>query len=131
MPGELDLWLDETLSHWMWHVAWVALAILMLAAATRDTARRADRTSVLAVVAGLVHGATFFLVSVEGVTALLGIPASILILAWCLAAGRRGLLRQPVVTFFLVSTVVTLIGYVVWGARNGWTLPEFSKVGLF
>jgi hypothetical protein len=30
-PGELDLWLDETLSHWMWHVAWVAFAILMLA----------------------------------------------------------------------------------------------------
>ena len=45
VPGELDLWLDETLSHWMWHVAWVGLAILMLAAAARDTARRTDRTS--------------------------------------------------------------------------------------
>ena len=131
VPGELDLWLDETLSHWMWHVAWVGLAVLMLAAATRDTARRTDRTSLLAVVAGLVHGVTFFLVSVEGVTWLLGIPASILILAWCIAAGRRGLLRQPVVTFFLVSTIATLSGYVVWGGLNGWTLPEFSKVGLF
>jgi hypothetical protein len=131
VPGDLDLWLDETLSHWMWHAAWVALGILMLAAATRGTVVPPDRTSVTAVVAGLVHGATFFLVSVEGVTTLLGIPASILVLAWCLAAGRRGLLRQPVVTFFLVSTVVTLLGYVVWGALNDWTLPEFSKVGLF
>jgi hypothetical protein len=131
VPGDLNLWLDETLSHWVWHAAWVALAILMLAAATRGTVGRPDRTSVTAVVAGLVHGATFFLVTVEGATTLLGIPASILILAWCLLAGRRGLLRQPVVTFFLVSTVVTLLGYVVWGALNDWTLPEFSKVGLF
>jgi hypothetical protein len=131
VPGDLDLWLDETLSHWMWHAAWVALAILLLAAATRGTVGRPDRTSGTAVVAGLVHGATYFLVSVEAATTLLGIPASILILAWCLVAGRRGLLRQPVVTFFLVSTIVTLLGYVVWGALNDWTLPEFSKVGLF
>ncbi len=133
VPGELDLWLDEVLSHWMWHVAWVGLAILMLAAATRGPVGPQRRTSVTAAVAGLVHGVTFFLVSVEGVTTLLGIPASILILAWCLGAGRRGLLHQPVVTFFLVSTIVTLFGYLVWGARNDWTLPEFSKVmvGLF
>jgi hypothetical protein len=81
-------------------------------------------------VAGLIYGATFFLVSVEGVTTQLGIPASILILAWCLIAARRGLARQPVVTFFLVASVVTLVGYGGWGALNGWTLPEFSKVGL-
>lgn len=131
VPGDLDLWLDEVLSHWMWHAAWVAISILMLASATRGTVGRPDRTSVTAVVAGLVHGATFFLVTVEGVTTLLGIPASILILTWCLVAGRRGRLRQPVVTFFLVTTTVTLLGYVVWGALNDWTLPEFSKVGLF
>ena len=131
VPGDLDLWLDEVLSHWMWHAAWVALSILVLAAATRGSVALPDRTSVTAVVAGLVHGATFFLVTVEGATTLLGIPASVLILAWCLLAGRRGLLRQPVVTFFLVSAVVTLLGYVVWGALNDWTLPEFSKVGLF
>ena len=45
-------------------------------------------------------------------------------------AGRRGLARQPVVSFFLVTTVVALLGYVGWGALNNWTLPEFSKVGL-
>jgi len=131
VPGDLGLWLDETLSHWMWHAAWVGLAILTLAAGTRGTVEAPRGTSVTAVVAGLVHGATFFLVSVEGVTTLLGIPASILILAWCFVAGRRGLLRQPVVTFFLVSEVATLLGYLVWGALNDWTLPEFSKVGLF
>ena len=130
-PGTLDLWLDETLSHWMWHAAWVGLAILTLAAATRGPAVARPRTSVTAVVAGLIYGVTFFLVSVEGATTLLGIPATFLILAWCLIAGGRGLRRHPVVTFFLVSSVVTLLGYLAWGARNDWTLPEFSKVGWF
>jgi hypothetical protein len=130
-PGDLDLWLDETLSHWLWHAAWVALSILILAAATRGPAVSPDRASVTAAVAGLILGATFFLVTVEGVTTLLGIPATILILAWCLIAGRRGLARQPVVTCFLVASVVTMLGYGAWGALNGWTLPEFSKVGLF
>jgi hypothetical protein len=46
-------------------------------------------------------------------------------------AGRRGRARQPVVTFFLVSVVVTPLGYAGWGAQNHWTLPEFSTVGLF
>jgi hypothetical protein len=128
VPGDLDFWLDEVLSHWLWHAAWVGLAVLMLAATARSTAAPPPRTSATAVAAGLVHGATFFMVTVEGVTTLLGIPATILILGWCLLQARRGLLRQPVVTFFLVSTVVTLLGYLAWGARNDWTLPEFTKV---
>jgi hypothetical protein len=130
VPGDLDFWLDETLSHWMWHVAWVAISVLMLAAATRAGAPPARRASPTAVVAGLVHGATFFVVSVEGSTTLLGVPASILILAWSLLEARHGRARQTVVTFFLVATVVTLIGYVGWAAMNHGTLPEFSKVGL-
>jgi hypothetical protein len=131
MPGDLDLWLDETLSHWMWHAAWVALSILILAAATRAPIGPASRPSVTAGAAGLVHGVTFFLVTVEGVTTLLGIPASILILAWSALSARRGLGGRPVVAFFLVASVVTLLGYLGWGALHGWTLPEFSKVGLF
>lgn len=131
VPGDLDLWLDETLSHWMWHVAWVAISVLMLAAATRAGAPPARGASPTALVAGLVHGATFFIVSVEGVTTLLGIPASVLILAWSLLEARRGRVRQPVVTFFLVATVVTLLAYLGWAALNHGTLPEFSKVGLF
>lgn len=130
VPGELDLWLDETLSHWMWHAAWLALSILLLAATTRGLVP-SNRLSVTAAIAGGVHGATFFLVSVEGVTTVLGIPGSIAILAWSALAARRGFGRQPVVTFFLVSTVATLLGYIGWAALNGWTLPEFSKVGLF
>ena len=130
VPGDLDLWLDETLGHWMWHAAWVALSILILAAATRAPIAAPSRPGVAAA-AGFVHGVTFFLVTVEGVTTLLGIPASILFLAWTALTARKGLAGRPVVVFFLVASVVTLLGYFGWAALHGWTLPEFSKVGLF
>jgi hypothetical protein len=127
-PGDLDHWLDETLSHWMWHVGWVALSILLLAAASRTPSAPAAGTSMTAAAAGFVHGATFFVVTVEGATTLLGIPASIVLLAWSASLARRGLAGRPVVVFFLVASVVTLVGYIGWAALQGGTLPEFSKL---
>jgi hypothetical protein len=127
-PGDLDHWLDETLSHWMWHVGWVALSILLLAAASRTPSAPAAGTSMTAAAAGFVHGATFFVVTVEGATTLLGIPASIVLLAWSASLARRGLAGRPVVVFFLVASVVTLVGYIGWAALHGGTLPEFSKL---
>jgi hypothetical protein len=128
-PGDLNHWLDEFLSHWLWHVAWVALSILLLAAASRaPDAPAGGGASMTAAAAGLVHGANFFVVTVEGVTTLLGIPASIVLLAWSASLARRGLAGRPVVVFFLVASIVTLVGYVVWAAAHGGTLPEFSKL---
>ncbi len=144
-PGALDHWLDEVLSHWLWHVAWVALTAMLLAVATLPalaggrvgdsrgpSGLRASEPAFepRSALAGLVHGVTFFLVSVEGVTTLLGIPASVGLLAWA-AVGRRAGRGGTVTAFMLISTVVTLVGYVVWAALNHGQLPEFSKVGLF
>ncbi len=131
VPGDLDFWLDETLSHWMWHLGWVAISVLVLAASTRDQAPAADRPASIAAAAGLVHGVTFFLVTVEGTTTGLGIPASILFLGWGAVAGRRAWARRPVSAFFVVSAAATLLGYAGWAAMNNWKLPEFSAVGLF
>ncbi len=64
-------------------------------------------------------------------TTLLGIPASIALLAWAAVLARRGPAGRPLATFFLASTAVTLAAYLGWAALHGWTLPEFSKVGLF
>lgn len=127
-PGELNHWLDETLSHWTWHIAWVALSILLLAAASRTQGAPAARTSLTAAAAGFVHGATFFVVTVEGVTTLLGIPASIVLLLWSASLARRRLGSRPIVVFFLVASIVTLVGYAGWAASHGGTLPEFSKL---
>ena len=129
--GDLDNWLDEVLSHWLWHIAYVALAVLMLwhgRGAAPIVGRAASATTALA---GFVYGATFFIVTVQGGTAeLLGIPASILFLAWSVAEIRRGPQGRAIVTFFLVSSVVTLVGYAAWAWINHWTLPGFYEVGL-
>jgi hypothetical protein len=66
VPGNLDYWLDEILSHWMWHVGWVAISGLMLMSAVRSRVGAPDRTSLLAASAGLVYGATFFCVNGRG-----------------------------------------------------------------
>jgi hypothetical protein len=131
VPGDLDHWLDEVLGHWLWHGAWAALSLLILAAGARPTAATGGGRSLVALAAGLVHGAVFFVVSIEGSTAALGIPFSILVLAWSAAEARRGPAGRPVIPFFAASAVITLVGYLAWAAMNGWTLPEFSAVGLF
>ena len=54
-PGELDHWLDEVLSHWLWHVAWVALLVVTFLAARagpRDARPVRRRASMVAAVAG-------------------------------------------------------------------------------
>jgi hypothetical protein len=126
LAGDLDHWLDEVLSHWLWHVAWAALSILMLAIASR----RRDwpgRPGILAAAAGLVHGLTFFFVTTEGETAPLGVPVSIVLLAWSGREAAAGS-TNPAVRFFFVSSATTLIAYAGWAAVNGWQLVEPCSV---
>ena len=136
--GPLDHFLDEDLSHWFWHAAWVALTLVMVAVASRPTAatRRAGAQSALpsspgtagiTAVAGVIHGLTFFLVTAEGGTAALGIPASMAFAAW--SAGRiRAGTRNPVLTFVLVASVVTIAIALVWAALHGGQLVEPCSV---
>jgi hypothetical protein len=127
--GALDHFLDEDLSHWLWHIAWVALGVLMLVLATWRPARPlgGGAGSGVAGIAGLIHGATFFLVTAEGGTAGLGIPASIVMLAWSAVEVRRGS-SHPVFRFFLVSGATTLLLDLVWAALHGWQLVEPCSV---
>ena len=126
LAGDLDHWFDEVLSHWLWHLAWAALSILILAIASRHREWPSD-PGFLSAFAGLIHGLTFFFVTTEGETTLLGIPISIALLAWSgreVAAGSR----NPAVRFFLVSAAATLIASVGWAAANGWRLVEPCSV---
>ncbi|HEX5013549.1 MAG TPA: hypothetical protein VFV72_05245 [Candidatus Limnocylindrales bacterium] len=124
--GDLDHWFDEVLSHWLWHLAWAALSVFIVAVATRrrEWPRGPGR---LSAAAGAVHGATFFFVTTEGETALLGIPLSVVLLGWTARETAAGS-RNPAIRFFLVSSVVTLTGYLVWAALNRWQLVEPCSV---
>lgn len=139
--GALDHYLDEDLSHWAWHAAWVALTALMVWCSWAGPSRRlaaatpppvigrglAAGTAVATGAAGLIHGVVFFLVTAEGGTAGLGIPASIALLAAGIAGRRRGE-RRPVLDFVLIASTVTLALDAVWAALHGGRLVEPCSV---
>jgi hypothetical protein len=131
IPGDLNHYLDEELSHWMWHGAWIALSALLLLVGGGGRLRAAAVAPPIPGLAGLIHGAVFFLVTVEGQTTAIGIPASAVFLAWGGASLVRGPRTQAIPLFLAVSSALTLVGYFAWAATHDWTLPEFSAVGLF
>jgi hypothetical protein len=121
--GELDHWLDEVLSHWLWHLAWVALDVLMLVVATRRHEAAAAIETRVATLAGAIHGAVFFFVTTEGATFALGIPASFILVLWT-GRERLGGSRHPIVVFLFASALATLFAYIIWAVRYGWPLVE-------
>lgn len=125
--GALDHFLDEDLSHWLWHLAWVMLGVLMLVLASARPSWPIAGGGAQASLAGALHGFTFALVTAEGGTAGLGIPGSIAMLAWGGVALRRGS-RHPVFLFFVVSAALTLVLDVIWAAVHGGRLVEPCSV---
>jgi hypothetical protein len=120
---------DEVLSHYLWHVGIVGLSILLLYRQWRNPFLEKATTAVLTTMAGAIYGATFFGVSVEAGTAPLGIPFVVLVSLFGLAAGRQQRKSQPLLAFFLVSSLVSLILFATWAIYWG-GLPQFSEVGL-
>lgn len=115
--GKLDHFLDEVLSHWLWHVAWVGLlGVLLLAGVggTGEAGPTSRGTVAIATVAGVLHGFTWFVVTDEGGTWPLAIPAAIVVLLLAfLMRGRDGAGRV-VTTFLIVGSTVTLALYAAW-----------------
>lgn len=127
--GELDHFLDEDIGHWAWHAAWALLSVLLVVTAIRLRPFPQPSTSatVTAAVAGVVHGATFAIVTTEGGTAGLGIPLSLALLG-AAGYGLRTRSRHPTLVFLAVSSAVTLVAYLGWALANGGRLVEPCEV---
>jgi hypothetical protein len=127
VPGQLSGWIDEVLSHWLWHGAWVALLLLLAwsTAPSRATGGSAEGATA-ATVGGAIQGFTWFVVTVEGVTAALGIPAAILFVGLGLLNRHAHGTPRVTAAFLLATGAVALLGYGVWAAINLGTLPEFT-----
>jgi hypothetical protein len=78
---------------------------------------------VLAALAGLIHGFTWAVVTVEGETAAMGIPTVGLLLLVAPLGRRSGALDRTLTTFLLASSVVAIALYGLWAAMNGGSLP--------
>jgi hypothetical protein len=125
----LTYFYDETLGHILLHSGVMGLAALLLIRQWQNPFSGQKASLGLLLPAGVIHGLTFFVIVVEGGTAILGIPFATAVILFSLLLGRGKLRQQPLLLFFLVSYVVAIIFLAGWGIY--WRgLPEFSALGF-
>jgi hypothetical protein len=125
----LTYFYDETLGHILWHSGVIGLSALLLIRQWQNPFRGERASLGLLFLAGTIYGLTFFVIVVEGGTALLGIPFALIVIVVGLVWGRNTLREQPLLFFFLVSYVVAMLFFAGWGLYWG-GLPEFSALGF-
>ncbi|MBW3631596.1 MAG: hypothetical protein KY456_01070 [Chloroflexi bacterium] len=122
-------YLDEDLSHQIWHGAVLGLAAMTMYRATAGPGSRvAARTTGGAIAGALLFGFTYFLMVVEGRTAVGALPAAAVLAIAGVVAARGGVFRRPALVFYVLAFIVALALAVTWAALNGWRLVEFSEV---
>ena len=128
--GRLAVFLDETLSHYIWYAAVAATPAFLLVAAAR--APRPPATGpAREVPAALLFGAILALSSLEADVIPLALPMFALTLGAALLWARRQplLWRSPLARFAAAAAAVAVAVLVLWGiAHGGW--PELSDLGL-
>lgn len=124
----LTYFLDEHLSHYIWHIGIIGLAALLI---YRDWRRPADYPTQWwsTILAGLLYGFLLFSIFLEGQTVMLGLPFCVIISLLVLIWGCRQLAHKPILSFFFIACVVATLFLVGWGLY--WSgFPQFSDVGL-
>ncbi len=120
---------DEVLSHYLWHTGIVGLAALIMLRQWQNPPTE-DRTALWPVLlAGVIHGFTFFLIIIEAGTAPLGVTFASLVVLFGLVWGRKGMRQRPLLMFFFTSFLIATAFFIGWASYWG-GLPEFSEVGI-
>jgi hypothetical protein len=125
----LTYFYDETLGHILWHSGVMGLSALLQVRQWRNPFSGERASLGLLLPAGIIHGLTFFVIVIEGGTALLAIPFALIAVLAVLIWGRGKLREQPLLLFFLVSYIVAMLFMAGWGIY--WRgLPQFSELGF-
>jgi hypothetical protein len=125
----LVYFLDEVLSHYMWHAAIIGLSALLVLRGWRRPFSGERSGLGFEIAAGLIHGFNIFTASVEGATTPLVLPYTLLVVVMGLAFGRSQFRQQPLLAFFWIAFLTAGILFLGWGLYWG-GFPEFSQVGL-
>ena len=125
----LTYFYDEYLSHYLWHIGVVGLAILLICNAWRyPSSERTDWR--LVVPAGLLYGFTCFCFFLEGNTLILGLPFAVVIALLVLIWGRVKLAQQPVLAFFFVACLFASLLFAGWRLYWGSFIPIMEAIPL-
>jgi hypothetical protein len=124
----LTYFYDEILSHYLWHIGVVGLAILLI---YREWLKPTSQKTAwwLILIGGMLYGFTLFSIFLEGQTIALGIPFVYLFVLFTLIWGRKKLNSQPILAFLFISCLVAALFFTGWGLYWG-GFPQFSEVGL-
>lgn len=110
----LTYFLDEHLSHYIWHFGIAGLATLLVYREWRTPAKE-EITWWATILAGLISGITYFSVFDEGQTVPLGLPFTFIITVFTLIWGRKQMTQQPIYAFFFIACATALILFAGWG----------------
>jgi hypothetical protein len=124
----LTYFYDEVLSHYMWHAGIIGLSLLLIYRQWRNPFAGMRSPLRAEISAGILHGLSFGLMTLEGVTIALGLPAAALVVAFVLARGRSQLRQQPVLAFFFVAYLTAAILFVAWRVYWGCFLEPFDML---
>jgi hypothetical protein len=125
---QLTYFYDEYLSHYLWHIGVVGLALLLIYDSWRQPGIEMTNWW-LVISAGILYGFTCFCFFLEGNTMILGLPFVIIVILLVLFGGRGKLIQQPILAFYFVSSLFAFILFAGWGLYWGY-FPQFSEVGL-
>jgi hypothetical protein len=121
--------IDEGLSHYLWHAGLVGLSALLFHCQWKSPFPDPRPGLEYEIAAGSIYGATYFIAIVEAATAPLGVPFALLIVLLTSTGGMHKLRQRPLAAFFFVGHAVALLCFIGWGVYWG-GLPEFSAVGI-
>ncbi len=126
---KLTYFYDEVLSHYLWHFGIVGLSAYLIFRQWQNHLLEGRTPLWPLILAGVIHGFTFFLIVVEAGTAPLGVTFAILVVLFGLIWSRKRMRQQSLLTFFFISYAVAALFFIGWGIY--WRgLPQFSEVGL-
>lgn len=123
---QLTYFIDEQLSHHIWHIGIIGLALFLFFIQWKEPFRDTWHPSAAAIFAALLHGLTLFLIFVEGQTCHLGAFLCAAILIITTGFGRKKVRSEPVIFFLYLASGITLILIALWIIYWGGTCPEFS-----
>lgn len=122
----LTYFLDETLSHYIWHLGIIGLATLIIYREWRYSPKE-KMTLWATILAGVLSGITYFCIFDEGQTVALGLPFTMIITLWTLFWGRKKMAKKPILAYFLITCMTAFILLTGWGLYFG-GFPEILDV---
>ena len=122
----LAYFLDENLSHYLWHLGIIGLAGIII---FREWCYPAveKMTHWVTILAGILSGITYFCIFDEGQTVPLGLPFTLLVSVWTLIWGRKNLAEQPIFAYFTITCMTAFVLLTGWGIYFG-GFPEILDV---